>query len=64
MYKKWLKASSIRAINTFAEVMSGFVITGLALNEINWRYALSVSFTATIGCYLLALKGLPEVTED
>lgn len=37
-----------RAIATFAEAMLGFLTFGLALSEINWAQAISVSLVATM----------------
>ena len=37
-----------RALATFAEAMLGFLTFGLALSEINWAQAISVSLVATM----------------
>lgn len=37
-----------RCIATFAEAMLGFLTVGMALNEIDWLMALSVSGVATL----------------
>lgn len=37
-----------RALATFAEAMLGFLTFGLALSEINWVQAISVSLVATM----------------
>lgn len=37
-----------RSVATFAEAMLGFMTVGMAINEINWIMALSVSTVAVI----------------
>lgn len=61
--KKWLLATLIRSLKTFAECMSGFLITGAAIQDINWGLAVSVSAVSTLLCVCTCVKGLPEVGE-
>ena len=37
-----------RALATFAEAMLGFLTFGVAINDINWSQAFSVSIVATM----------------
>lgn len=60
-FKKWLVATLVRAVKTFAETMIGFLLVGYGINDVQWTHALSVSVVATLGDILLSLKGLPEV---
>ena len=57
----WFKATAVRTVKTFAQAMSGFIIAGLALSDIQWKYALSVSTVAALGCIVTSVMGLPEV---
>lgn len=59
--KEWMKKAGIRAIKTFAQTLLGFMAVGLAINEIPWGYALSVSTVALIASILTSLGGLPEL---
>lgn len=61
---KWAKATAIRTVKTFAECLSSTILVGMALNEVDWLRALSVSAVASIICVLTCIKGLPEVEND
>lgn len=60
-FKTWFIKAGIRAVKTFAQTLLGFVAVGLAINEIPWGYALSVSAVALIASILTSLAGLPEL---
>lgn len=59
--KQWIIKAGIRAIKTFAQTLLGFMAVGLAINEIPWGYALSVSTVALIASLLTSIAGLPEL---
>jgi ABC-type phosphate/phosphonate transport system permease subunit len=62
---KWIKATLIRAVRTFAESMLAYIGTGaLVLGDVNWIAALSAGAFGFITAILLALTGLPEVDEQ
>lgn len=64
-FKKWIKATLIRAIATFAEAILGVIGTNIiGINEINWVGALSIGATAFVLTILRALAGLPEVEKE
>lgn len=64
-WKKWIVASLIRAVRTFAQTFVGFIAVGVALEEIQWLRALSVSGAAFVLSILTSLAtGLPEVPEQ
>lgn len=58
---EWLKAAAIRAIKTFAQSVLSVFSVGMALNEVDWKYAVSVGVVAFIYSLLTSLAGLPEV---
>lgn len=60
-FKQWIIKAGIRAIKTFAQTLLGFMAVGLAINEIPWGYALSVSTVALIASLLTSIAGLPEL---
>lgn len=62
-WKKWAKASAIRAIKTFAEAMISMLTVGRAFVEFDWLHILSVSAVAAIIALLTCIAGLPEVDE-
>lgn len=54
-----------RALWTFAESMLGFVTVGMAVQDIDWKMALSVSATAVIASLLKSITaGMPEEMQD
>ncbi len=61
MFKKWLKASFVRAVKTIAQTALSMITVGQAFIEINWLNVLSVSFTAGLISLLTSIAGLPEV---
>ena len=62
MSKDFLKAVGMRAIHTFFQVLSANLIGALAIEDVNWKYVISVSLMATIisVCKSMAI-GVPEV---
>ena len=58
---EWLKAAAIRAVKTFAQSVLSVFSVGMALNEVDWKYAVSVGAVAFIYSLLTSLAGLPEV---
>ena len=64
-FKKWIKATLIRAIATFAEAILGVIGSNLMkFTEIDWIGALSIGLTAFVFTILRALTGLPEVEKE
>lgn len=59
--KEWFKAAGLRALYTFAEVMLGFLTVGMAISEVSWVHALSVSVVAAIIALLKSIVTLPEL---
>ena len=59
--KEWFKAAIVRAVKTFAQALGGFITVGVALSDVNWKLALSVSAAATIYSVITSISGLPEV---
>ncbi len=61
---EWLKAALIRAVRTFAEAALAYIGTGaVVLGDVNWLAALSAGAFGFVSAILLALTGLPEVTQ-
>ncbi len=58
---EWFKKAGIRALWTFAEAMLGFISFGMAISEIPWTHALSVSAIAALIALLKSIRGLPEL---
>ena len=60
---EWLKAALVRAIKTFAQSLLSVISLGMAVSEIDWKYAVSVGAVAFLYSLLTSLAGLPEVGE-
>ncbi|WP_316615399.1 holin [Ruminococcus sp.] len=61
--KEWWIAAGVRALKTFAEGALAVIGTQAAfIHEVNWLMVLSGGALAAVVSFLLALKGLPEVT--
>ena len=60
---KWLKASGIRAIKTFAQTFASLMTVGAVVSEIEWGYIASASAVAGIYSIVTSVAGLPEVKE-
>ena len=62
--KKWIKASTVRAIKTFAQSALGGIVVGQRLGEINWEAVFSVAAVAAIASILTSIGGIPEVESE
>ena len=64
-WRKFLKATGIRAIRTFAEAALAYIGTGaMVLGDVNWLGVLSAGAFGAVTAVLLALAtGLPEVED-
>ncbi len=60
----FLKAMGIRALRTFAQSMLAYIGTSaMLLSDVNWLAALSAGAMGAVLSALMALAGLPEVTQ-
>ena len=65
-WKKFLKATLIRCIRTFAESALAYIGTGaILLGDVNWLCVLSAGGLGFVVAFLMALAtGLPEVKPE
>lgn len=61
---EWLKKAGIRAIKTFAQTMASMITIGAAVNEVDWKYLVSVSIVAGLYSILTSVAGVPEVKSE
>ena len=61
---KWLKASAIRALKTFAQSALSMITVGAAFEEIKWPYVASVAGVAAVYSILTSIVGIPEVEPE
>lgn len=59
----WVKAALIRCVRTMAEAALATIGSSMLISEVNWTFVLSASLLAGVVSILMALAGLPEVTE-
>lgn len=59
--KKWLFASSIRAVKTIAQTAVATIGTSALMSEVNWLAVVSASVLAGVLSMLTSIAGLPEV---
>ena len=62
--KKWFEATLIRMIRTGAEAALAVIGSTTMFGGVDWRVVGSSTLLAMIVSFLLALKGLPEVSEE
>ena len=63
-FKKWLKASGIRAIKTVAQTAIATIGTSAVIGEVNWVAVASASALAGLLSLLTSVAGLPELKEE
>lgn len=62
--KKWIEAAGIRALKTMAQTALSLFTVGMAIEEVQWTYVISVSITAGIYSLVTSLSGLPELETE
>ena len=63
-WKAWFSAATTRALRTLGQTAVAFIGSAALMGEVNWVQLISTVGLAVILCYLQALAGLPEVTEE
>ena len=65
-WKKFLRATLIRCVRTFAESALAYIGTGaILLGDVNWLAVLSAGAMGFVIAFLMALAtGLPEVDKE
>ena len=61
---KWLKASAIRAVKTFAQTAVSLITVGQIITDLNWMEIIGVSATSAVVSMLTSLAGIPEVQKE
>lgn len=60
----WIKAAGIRALKTFAQTMGSLMTVGAAINEIDWKYIVSVAVVSAVYSLVTSIAGLPELKKE
>lgn len=61
---KWLKASAVRAVKTFAQTAVSLITVGQIITDLNWIEIIGVSATSAVVSMLTSLAGIPEVQKE
>lgn len=61
MFKKWLRAATVRAIKTAAQTAVATIGTTAVIYDVDWRLVGGTAALAALLSYLTSLAGLPEV---
>lgn len=56
----WFKKAGIRAVKTFAQTFASMITVGATLQEIDWKYVLSVSVVSLIYSVATSVAGIEE----
>jgi hypothetical protein len=60
-WKRWFKASCVRAVKTVAQTAVATIGTATALGEVNWQMIISASLLSGLVSMLTSVAGIPEV---
>lgn len=63
-FKKWLKASSIRALKTVCQTAIALIGVCSVMSEVDWKMVLSASCLSGILSILTSIAGIPEVEKE
>jgi hypothetical protein len=59
----WIKAATIRALKTAAQVAVGSIGAATVFSEVNWVVVGGTVLLSAILSYLMSIGGLPELKE-
>ena len=62
-WREWLEAAAIRAIRTMAETAISVIGMSSMISEVDWKVVIGSCALSGILTILIALKGLPEVSQ-
>lgn len=61
---KWVKASLVRAVKTFAQTAVSLITVGNMITSLDWVEILGISATSAVVSLLTSVAGLPEVSAE
>lgn len=63
--KKWIKATGVRCLRTFAtSVVALLPTTAATLGSVDWKLTFSSAALSTVIIFFTCIAGIPEVTEE
>lgn len=63
VFKKWLKAASVRAVKTTAQAALGVIGASAIMGDVMWPMVGSAALLSAIVSYLTSIAGIPEVDD-
>lgn len=63
VFKKWLKAASVRAVKTAAQAALGVIGASAIMGDVMWPMVGSAALLSAIVSYLTSIAGIPEVDD-
>ena len=59
--KRWLLASTVRAVKTGAQAAVGIIGAAAVMGEVDWALVVSGAALSVVVSYLTSIAGIPEV---
>lgn len=59
--KRWLLASTVRAVKTGAQAAVGIIGAAAVMGEVDWALVISGAALSMVVSYLTSIAGIPEV---
>ena len=59
--KRWLLASTVRAVKTGAQAAVGIIGAAAVMGEVDWALVVSGAALSMVVSYLTSIAGIPEV---
>lgn len=63
VFKKWLKAASVRSVKTAAQAALGVIGASAIMGDVMWPMVGSAALLSAIVSYLTSIAGIPEVDD-
>lgn len=63
VFKKWLKAASVRAVKTAAQAALGVIGASTIMGDVMWPMVGSAALLSAIVSYITSIAGIPEVDD-
>lgn len=62
--KKWLRATGIRCLRTFAITFIGLVPVNVALDDLKFGFIFGSCLISSVVCFFTCIAGIPEIEDE